>query len=246
MKNTTTTERTGLETALRNNRAVQILEIVLVFLAAFGILAAARPFVGDNPLLSQSVVWVANVVMLLLIWLGLRLRGQGWKHFGLSRENFNLRTFLYSIPVFIAGIIAFVAGSVIMVNITGSPEGADMSGYNYLQGNLPLLIAALLAVFIVSSFGEEVIYRGFLISRISEMGGSSKRWVRAAVLVSSLLFGLVHFDWGLTGIVQTTFMGLALGIAYLLVKRNLWVLVLAHAYMDAILLIQLYAGGTAG
>ena len=37
-------------------------------------------------------------------------------------------------------------------------------------------------------------------------------------------------------------MGLALGISYLLVKRNLWVLILAHAYMDTVLMVQMYLG----
>ncbi|MCH6576022.1 MAG: hypothetical protein IH795_12640 [Bacteroidetes bacterium] len=68
-----------------------------------------------------------------------------------------------------------------MANIIGIPEGADMSGYNYLQGNLPMLLGVLLGIFIVSSFGEEVIYRGFLITRISEMAGNSKNWVKIAV-----------------------------------------------------------------
>ena len=48
--------------------------------------------------------------------------------------------------------------------------------------------------------------------------------------------------WGVMGIMQTTFMGLALGISYLLVKRNLWVLILAHAYMDTVLMVQMYLG----
>jgi hypothetical protein len=42
--------------------------------------------------------------------------------------------------------------------------------------------------------------------------------------------------------VQTTLMGLALAVSYLVVRRNLWVLVLAHAYIDTLLLVQLYAG----
>ena len=63
-----------------------------------------------------------------------------------------------------------------------------------------------------------------------------------AVLFSSIAFGLVHFSWGIVGVVQTTLMGLALAVSYLVVKRNLWVLVLAHAGIDSLLLIQLYTG----
>ena len=49
----------------------------------------------------------------------------------------------------------------------------------------------------------------------------------------------------MVGIVQTTFMGLALTVSYVLVKRNLWVLVLAHAYIDTLLLVQMYLGPSA-
>ena len=84
---------------------------------------------------------------------------------------------------------------------------------------------------------------GYLITRISEMAGNSKNWLKIAVLISAIIFGLAHFAWGLMGMVQTGFMGLALGISFLFVKRNLWVLILAHAYMDTILMIQMYLGG---
>ena len=46
--------------------------------------------------------------------------------------------------------------------------------------------------------------------------------------MSSLVFGLIHYTWGAAGVVQTTFMGLALAVSYLLVRRNLWIPVLAH------------------
>jgi len=64
-------------------------------------------------------------------------------------------------------------------------------------------------------------------------------------VTSAVIFGLAHFDWGIVGVVQTAFMGLALAIAYLVTK---WVLVLAHAGMDTMLLVQMYGaplpGGT--
>jgi len=149
---------------------------------------------------------------------------------------------LLSFLVFIAALFGFVLGSIIMANISGIPESADMSGYNYLQGNLPMLIVALIAIFIGSSFGEEVIYRGFLITRISEFNLKDKNWTRIAVVVSSVIFGLIHYDWGPMGIVQTGLMGLAFAISFIILKRNLWILIFAHAYMDSILMIQMYLG----
>ncbi len=103
-----------------------------------------------------------------------------------------------------------------------------------------MFLLSLALVYIGSSFGEEVVYRGFLINRISEIGNRSKPMLFIAIIISSLIFGLAHFQWGIVGIFQTSFMGLALCTAYVLTKRNLLVLILAHAYMDTILLLQLY------
>ncbi len=241
------TGMTGLGGALLQSKPAQVGEIVAPFVVAFAVIVLAGPLAGENPVASQGVVWVANILMLVLVWLGLRLRGEGWAHFGLTFRGASrrivVRAVLLSLVVFIAAVAAFVVGTIVMANIVGIPEGADMSGYNYLSGNLPMLILALVAVYIVSSFGEEVIYRAFLVNRIAELGGGGKTAWRVAVLISSVVFGLVHYGWGVTGIVQTGFMGLALGISYLVVGRNLWVTILAHAYMDTILMVQMFFAG---
>jgi len=115
-----------------------------------------------------------------------------------------------------------------------------MSGYDYLKDNFGMLLLTLGGVYIVASFGEEVIYIAFLINRISELGLSGKTGKFLVVIISALIFGLAHYNWGLMGIVQTSFMGLALGICYLYLKKRIWVLILAHTYMDTILMLQLY------
>lgn len=233
-----------LARALATHRLAGLVQIALVFGVAGLVLAAGRPFVGTNPFKFQALVWVANVCMLGAVWLGLRVRGEGWSHIGLGPGAFTARalwpTLWKSVAVFAAAMAAFVLGAVVMAILVGRPVPADFSGYDYLSGNLPMLAAALVSVFLVSSLGEEVIYRGFLITRLEELGGGGKTARRLAVIGSSVLFGLVHFSWGPAGMVQTALMGLALGVAFLVVRRNLWILVLAHFYMDAILMVQLY------
>lgn len=234
-----------LGTLLQNNRLVQISEILLLFVIAFAIIKLSEPFVKDDLILKQASVWVANIVMLIIVWLGIKLRGETWKNFGLSFNKITfkdaLRVFLWSLLVFIIAMAGFIIGSILMANITGIPEGSsDMSGYAYLKDNFGMLLLSLAGVYIVSSFGEEVIYRGFLINRISQLGMNSKKAQWIAVILSSLIFGFAHYEWGPMGIGQTTFMGLALGICYLKLKKRLWILILAHAYMDTILMVKMY------
>ncbi|MGB5326382.1 MAG: CPBP family intramembrane glutamic endopeptidase, partial [Pseudomonadales bacterium] len=145
--------------------------------------------------------------------------------------------------VLAAALAAFIVASIPMVNLGFSVEKADMSSYSWLQGDFTMLILALPAVYLVSAVGEEVIYRGFLITRLLELGNSNRRSFSACTIVfSAVVFGLIHFGWGLMGIVQTTCMGLVLAAAYLLLQRNLWPLILAHGYMDTVLLVQIYLG----
>jgi hypothetical protein len=236
-----TTQRSGARNAL---------EILFVFAVAFVVVVVGWKLVGEDTFARQAVVWVANVAMLITVWIGLRVRGQKWEHLGLARrfggKGALIRVFLKSLVVVIVALVAFVVGSMLSANLAAAPESADMSGYEYLRGNLPMLLLALVAVYVVSSFGEEVIYRGFLMTRIAEMGKGSRPAWGVAVVVSAVVFGLAHFDWGIVGIVQTTLMGLALAASYLVVKRNLWVLVLAHAYIDTVLLVQMYMSPATG
>jgi len=237
---------TNLGRALRTSAVAQAAEIAFVFLVAAAVVSVGWTLVGDDALGRQAVVWVANVLMLITIWIGLRLRGQTWEHFGLrlrwgGRRALG-RTVLQSIIVCVLALTAFVVGTVAMKDVAAAPAGADMSGYHYLQGNLPLLLLALAAVYVVSSFGEEMLYRGFLINRLAEIGKAGRVAWGIAAGTSAVTFGLAHFDWGIVGVVQTTFMGLVLAISYLVTQRNLWALVLAHAYIDTVLLVQMYTG----
>ena len=233
-----------MDRPLQTSIFLQVGEIVGLF--AVGVLAilGGIAILGEGPVASIISIWAANLLMLAFIYSGLRLRGQNWGHLGLLFRLPNSKAIgkavLQSLVVFLFAIVAFIAGAILMANIVGMPEQADMSKYDYLHGNLMLTILALGSVYLVSSFAEEVIYRGFLITRITVLGESRKLVPSFAVVFSSLIFGLVHSDWGIAGMVQASCMGLALGTSYLVVKRNLWVTILAHAYMDTILILQMY------
>ncbi len=235
---------TSLGRKLSHNRIYKIGEILFLFITAFLFIKLIDPLVSDNLLLKQAVIWSANILMLIIVWTGLKLRGENWKHFGLTFKSISgkeaLKTFLLSLLVLVLAVAGFILGSIIMANITGIPEEANMSSYDYLKNNFGMLMLTLVGVYIVSSFGEEVVYRGFLITRITELGFDEKKGRVIAVIISSIIFGLAHYEWGPMGIVQTGFMGLALGICYIKLKKRLWILILAHAYMDTVLMIQLY------
>lgn len=237
------TSPTRLGRLLLDHQWARVGEIGVVAAGAALAFAGGALLHVEGPILGQIPVILANAAMLAIVWLGTRARGQRLGHFGLAFGRPTLRQVLrvlgQALLVLVFAVIAFVAGAILMANLTAQPQQADMSQYNSLAGNLPLLLVSLPTVWFFASFGEELIYRGFLIVRISEFDNRVSPWM--AVLASALLFGVAHYTWGLPGMVQTGFMGAALGASYLRFGRNLWITVLAHGVMDTVLFIQMYS-----
>lgn len=231
---------------LKTNKYAKVIEIIAVFLIPGLFIKVFISSEATDLLYNQGVMWFANIIMLILVFTGIKLRGVGLAHFGLTFKKVTWKagwkTFLQSVLVAVLATAAFVIGYIIMTNITGIPESLDMSDYTYLKENIWMLFLTLGGVYIVASFGEEVVYRAFLINRITELGLNGKAGKIIVVLISAIIFGFAHYNWGIVGIVQTGFMGLALAISYLYLKKKIWVLILAHAYMDTFLMLQLYFG----
>lgn len=143
----------------------------------------------------------------------------------------------------IAVLIAFIAVQTLVPLLISFfiivPE-PDMSRYSEISGNLGAAIKMALILPLAAAIPEEVIYRGFLIGRLSGFFGQTANGAVMAVLVQALIFGSVHFQWGVGGMIMTVIMGLVWGAAYLLCGRNLWVVILAHSAGHILLVTQLY------
>jgi len=148
------------------------------------------------------------------------------------------------VPVQVAGILAaFVAVQTLVPLLASAfievPE-PDLSRYSSIYGNLSAAIGFALLLALTASIPEEIIYRGFLIGRLSEVFGRSTRGAIMTVLVQAVVFGAIHFQWAVGGMIMTFIMGIVWGTAYLLCGRNLWVVILAHSGGHILLVTQLY------
>lgn len=90
----------------------------------------------------------------------------------------------------------------------------------------PAELAVFLVLSLTAGVWEELLYRGFLIGYLEPRAG-----LLAAVLLSSLIFGLGHVYQGRRGVLNTALVGLAFAGLYAL-TRSLWWLMLAHALID--------------
>jgi membrane protease YdiL (CAAX protease family) len=128
----------------------------------------------------------------------------------------------------------------ILAKLTGHLP--DLSQFSALKGNAQFLLMWLAISWIVAAFGEEIVYRGYFMNRITDLIGKTQMaWVVSLVL-SATLFGSIHYYQGISGMISTGISGLVFGILYLVTKRNLWTALLAHGAYDTIGFLLIFFG----
>jgi hypothetical protein len=178
---------------------------------------------------------------LVLGWASLRLRGLGWRSVGLSLPTGWRRALALGT---LAGIVLeLLSAFVIEPSLARLFEkSADLSDFRPLVGNVGLLLVVLLANWTLAAFGEEMVYRGYLMNRVAGLGeGAWWAWAVSLVAVSAV-FGWGHVDQGLTGQVQAALDGLLLGLLYLGARRNLLVPIVSHGVSNSLAFVLIYFG----
>jgi membrane protease YdiL (CAAX protease family) len=169
------------------------------------------------------------------------VRGVGWRGVGLKRPARwgQAVTFGAVTGVTFQFFVTYVLEPLI-VRLTGQP--VDLSQFASLRGNVFLLLLLLVLVWALAAFGEEFVYRGYLMNRVAELsGGRAAAWAASLVAVS-VLFGVGHLYQGVSGILVNTAAGLVYGAVYLRAGRNLWAPIIAHGMYDTVGLAFIYLG----
>lgn len=156
----------------------------------------------------------------------------------------------WTLPFWVIGIFLVYFGAQILAPMLLSLfieiPAADFSKYSSVYQNLPLALLMFFGLPLTASIPEEIIYRGFLMDRLSRIFGKGTTGTGMTILVQAMIFGSIHFQWGIGGVLLTTIMGLVWGTAYILSGRNLWVVILAHSFIHVIFVILLYISPPAG
>ncbi len=218
---------------------------LLAVLAVVGVnllFALLSGSLGPNTGVGGMAAVGGTLSALALVLVFQRVLGLGVTEIGLSRPASWPRTVLLGIAVAIVTGALAQGMMVYLVNPLISAAPPDVTRFNAVRGNLGALLLTVPTVWLTSAFPEEVIWRGFLMTRIAKLvGGSRSAWALALVL-TSLHFGLIHFYQGASGIAVTGIAGLLYGVAFLIFGRNLWVPILAHAATHLISFTAMYRG----
>ena len=183
----------------------------------------------------------ATPYLFLIAWMSLRIRRVRWKHIGLTRYRTWPTTLLFGITYGVGlELFDLFLKQPLLTRLLGKPP--DLSGFPAVRGNLKYALLMIAVIWVLAAFGEELVYRGYLMNRVADLGGgTSTAWILSLLLISAL-FGFSHYHQGLTGVVEEGSDGLILGLMYLGYRRNLAIPIITHGVCDTIDIALLFLG----
>jgi len=207
-------------------------------------LSAAELMLGTFFVIGYNVFHIVPNEVPILFVLGmvsLRLRDGGWGAMGLRRPASWRRTVLIALA---AATLRVLLGEVVIDPLTARfwPPAAAPAGTESITGDVGTALMWLGIVWTWAAFGEEIAYRGYLVTRAADLGARSPAAYWTSVVFVAVLFGIGHYYKGPSGIIDSGVAGLILGAAFVLSGRNLWASILAHGFIDTFGVIVLFLG----
>jgi hypothetical protein len=192
-------------------------------------------FLAEIKFLLPDLIVLGIPLALLAIWLISWFKKVGWSDLGIYRPKNWPKIILVG-----GGVALLLQTSAVLQIKLGGPI-PDLSSFEQVKNNPWVLLGFLVISWTTAGFGEEIIWRGFFMKQIARLFDDQKKssWVIGLVM-TSIVFGLIHYSQGITGMLMTGFAGLVYGIVFLASRRNLWASIIAHGLTDTSAFILLY------
>ncbi|MGB7116521.1 MAG: type II CAAX endopeptidase family protein [Anaerolineales bacterium] len=224
---TLTSWRDRVGSLLRDHQLAVFAEIVIV-ISIIGL--------RINGLLPMS-----KIPLLLIGSLSLWLRRSGWRQVGMGRPASWKWTIVIGVGI---AVLDTVFGLIVVLpllhSITGEPM--DLHQFNGVRGNTGELLFWLILSWPYAAIAEEMVYRGYLLNRLTDLFGHNKIGWTLSIISVSLIFGLAHGSMGITGVLNTFLTGVLYAVAYLAFGCNLWIPVVIHGFGNTIGFLMLFFG----
>ncbi|WP_299124834.1 CPBP family intramembrane glutamic endopeptidase [uncultured Tenacibaculum sp.] len=180
--------------------------------------------------------------LILIVASIIEYKKDAFKSLGFQRKKVNVKNLFIIAPLL--GIGTFLFYSFVMLPVVTSLTGQaiDFSEFESFKGNLPAILSLLIYVIASAAFGEEIVFRGYLMRQFTKFFGSSKISLVLNVLLLGFLFGLTHAYQGISGQILSGIVGMYLAVIFHIKKHDLWFNIALHGFIDIPFLVCLYYG----
>jgi membrane protease YdiL (CAAX protease family) len=218
-------------------RAGAMLECLAVLALMFGVRPAARSVgitIYSGPLAIVLAVALATVF--------LARRGERWRALGLTRPPHLGRAAAWALGTFLV-LMMFLPPVLQTIATALALPPQDLARLGDIRHDTVRYLVLLIPIgWGTAAFGEELVFRGFLNTRLATAFGGGQAAIALSVVAQALLFGLGHVYLGPRGVMNAAAIGLVMGGVYWANGRNLWPLIIAHGLVDSVSLTVLRLG----
>jgi membrane protease YdiL (CAAX protease family) len=186
---------------------------------------------GPLGIIAILVILAGNLLLpplgavLVLIWVW--LSHTPWHEIGYVRPKSSIRD--AAVGVVFGITFKFLMKAVVMPLLGADPVN---HAFHYLAGNRAALPGAILTMIVVAGWGEETVFRGYMFERLSKLLGSGMGAKTLIVLITSVLFGALHyFVQGVPGVEQAMITGAVFGTIFAY-TGSIFMPMVAHAAFD--------------
>lgn len=192
------------------------------------------------PHLGLLPMYAFSILLIGLIWIYLRFFNETFSRIGFRFSDLTFRSFWMggAIGIGYAMMAFWIIGP--LVEWLGL-KPADVSDFNFIRHNLfNYLFLLAIACFLVIPF-EEIVFRGFVFTRVKAMLNGKYTFV-ASALITSILFALYHYQEGAGAVIIIFIFALFIMWLYKRFNGNLWYLIFFHITYDIFMLTAIYLG----
>lgn len=211
-----------------------IIDLVILAAVFWGVWSLR--FIGVTNIGVWSMLAGVSVGLLLL-----KLRGQSLASIGLVPwEQGRVRLWPKALGALVVVFLAMAVGATVVTSLLGPlPTSGAVADQPDTIGLF--LLDILVGVWIGAALGEEIFFRGLVLSKFQTLftgnSGSAKWAGIIAVIAQAAWFGAGHASGGVSIILLTGFIGLCLGFYYVYRSPgNLWPMIIAHGLANTITL----------
>jgi len=186
----------------------------------------------------------APVFMLtLLAWatVSLHRHGETWRSLVLKRPISIVRTTILVVAGYF-GAIALNALLILMVLPRLGVSRPSLTALSSLAHNPGVYVAWLALAWTSAAVGEELQFRGFLMSRLERLLGRGWWATGLALAGQATVFGALHIYQGPGGMLATGVLGLVFGAVFLFGRRNALPNIIVHGLVDTVSLTLIFLG----
>ncbi len=182
-----------------------------------------------------------SIPILLFVWMTLKYSKETFSDIGFSFKLFKTNSILIGILVAVASLSFMQLIFFPTLEYFATFEEPDVGIYNFIKENKWHYLFILIMGWLIGGFYEEVVFHGFIFTRLEKMI-QGRYSTHISFFLTASLFGVYHFQLGTLGLINALIIGAVYLTLFLFFKRNLWYSIICHGVYNTIVITMIYNG----